>query len=102
MKQVIIRILPGINTVYDVVYGTVKDGQFTPSVVADDEFPIPPLVYCDNLLGGTSFVKTEDLFALVHYYMIRSSAFEFYPNFIVFTLNCSDHGTQEDSQTEER
>lgn len=91
MKQVIIRIIPGITTVYDVIYGHVTDGQFVRSISDDCGFPIPPFVHCDSLLGGTSFIKAKDLTPLICYYQIRSREICLYPNMLVFTLEDSDH-----------
>lgn len=96
MKQVLIRILSGINTVYDVVYGRLEDGSFNIASIDDTEFPIPPYVHCDDLLGGTSFIKAEDLPLLISYYTIRSQNIRFYPNMLVFTLESPDHESKEE------
>lgn len=101
MKQVIIRNIPGLHTIYDVVYGQIVDGEFKPSTSVETDFPIPPTVHRDDLLGGTSYLKRNDLLATIRYYSPLSSSCEFFSNFIVFNLK-PDYATSKTKKDEER
>lgn len=101
MKQIIIRIIPGVQTVYDVIFGEILDSQFVPQPVDDFNYPIPSFVHCDGLLGGTSYIKSSDFFLFIQYYSHRCSNMAFFPNLITFNLD-PRYEEEKDSQIEER
>lgn len=86
MLQFVIRMYPGITTVYDFIFGRIDDGQFTPLPFDSCPFDLKGLIVEDTLLGGQAYIKSEnvpqfiaDAFPVVH-------SFQMFNGFIVLTL----------------
>lgn len=93
MKQIVIRILGPQLPVFDVVYGEIVDGQFTPLDIDSLDSYLTGFLHCDTLLGGQAYVEAANLLEFVTALVGRVDAFEFYPNFLVFKFK--DHEVEE-------
>lgn len=102
--QIIIRILgPGIP-VFDFVAGKVVDGQFKAfedlrSKLEKIDSRLTSAVYFDSLLGTQAYVDAAHLHVAVS--CIASNphfiGMQFYPNFIVFNLDCDEQTKEKDA-----
>lgn len=102
MKNFVIRILAPQIPVFDFSIGSIDpaQGQFVPDsdieTTLTNSYPaISDLVRYDTLLGGKSFVTSDNLGFVVRALTAddRFIGMEFYPNFMVLKLN--DDGTKE-------
>lgn len=89
MKQFVIRMYPGITTVYDFIYGDVVDGQFTPLPFDSCPFYIGDFIVEDTLLGGVAYIKSETVPEFIAFVTPSVRSFQMLNGFIVLTL-CDD------------
>lgn len=102
--QIIIRVLgPGIP-VFDFVAGEIVDGQFK---AFDDLRPnldkidsrLASVIHFDSLLGTQAYVDAAHLHMVVSYVSSSPhfSGMQFYPNFVIFNLDCNEPTKEKDA-----
>lgn len=102
--QIIIRILgPGIPA-FDLVAGSVKDGQFVAfedlrSNLEKIDSRLPSAIHFDSLLGTQAYVDAAHLHVVVSCIASHPhfASMQFYPNFAVFNLNCDEQTKEKDA-----
>ena len=102
--QIIIRILGAGIPVFDFVAGEIVDGQFKafedlqPNLEKVDS-RLTSAIHFDSLLGTQAYVDATHLHVVVSY--ITSNPYfagmQFYPNFIVFNLDCNEQTKEKDA-----
>ena len=102
--QIIIRILGAGIPVFDFLAGEIVDGQFKafedlrPNL-ANVDTRLASVIHFDSLLGTQAYVDAAHLHVVVSY--IASSprfvSMQFYPNFIVFNLDCDEQTKEKDA-----
>lgn len=105
MKQIVIRILGPQIPVFDVLTGTIDEGQFVPDNSVEDVLDdllgtdSASLVHYDTMLGGQAFIVADNLCSFVD--VITSNPYctgmEYYPNFLVFKFECYGSKEEKDS-----
>ena len=86
MKQFIIRMYPGVPTVYDFIFGDVADGQFTPLPIGSCPFELGDLIVEDDLLGGMAYIKCDKVPEFIATVFPYVHSFQMHNGFIVLTL----------------
>jgi len=92
-KQLIIRIFGAGIPVYDVAFGEIRDGQFTPLDSGDLSLDILDCIVLSDLLGTHAYVQASRLRELIACVMPYVDEVSFYPNFIVLSFT-DDYGTE--------
>lgn len=92
-KQLIIRILGAGIPVYDVAYGEIRDGQFTPLDPGDLTPDILNRIVPSDFLGTQAYIHADHLHELIARLVDRVDGISFYPNFIVFSF-VDGYGTE--------
>lgn len=92
-KQLIIRILGAGIPVYDVAYGEIRDGQFTPLDPANLPSIILDCIVLSDFLGTQAYVQASHFRELIACAMPYVDGISFYPNFIVLSF-VDDYGTE--------
>lgn len=98
-KQLIIRILGAGIPVYDVVYGEVRDGQFTPCSFVDLSADILDCIVLSDFLGTLAYVQASHLRELIACAMPYVDEISFYSNFIVLSF-VDDYGPEKKKDKE--
>lgn len=93
-KQLIIRILGAGIPVYDVTYGEIRDGRFTPTDFVGLSADILDCIVLSGLLGTQAYVQASHLRELIACAMPCVDEVSFYPNFIVLSF-VDGYGTEE-------
>jgi len=92
-KQLIIRILGAGIPVFDVDFGGIRDGQFTPLDFGGLSPDILDRIVLSGLLGTRAYVQSSHLRELIACVMPYVEGISFYPSFIVFSFT-DDYGTE--------
>lgn len=98
-KQLVIRILGAGVPVYDVAYGEIRDGQFTP---LDPKRLTPDVLDCiipSDFFGTQAYIHALHLRDLIACVVPYVDGISLYPNFIVLSL-VDDYGTEKEENEE--
>lgn len=102
--QIIIRILGAGIPVFDFVAGEIIDGQFKAfenprSSLEKIDDRLVSAIHFDSLLGTQAYVDAEHLHVVVSRIASNShfSGMQFYPNFVVFNLDCDEQTKEKDA-----
>nr|DAI54477.1 MAG TPA: hypothetical protein [Microviridae sp.] len=98
-KQLIIRILAAGIPVYDVAYGEIRDGQFTPTDLVDLPADILDCIVLSDFLGTQAYVQASHLRELIACAVPYADEVSFYPNFIVLSF-VDGYGTEKKEDEE--
>ena len=102
--QIIIRILGAGIPVFDLVAGKVVDGQFKAfedlrSDLEKVDTRLTSAIHFDSLLGTQAYVDAAHLHVVVSYIASNPhfAGMQFYPNFVVFNLDCDEQAKEKDA-----
>jgi len=98
-KKLVIRILGAGIPVYDVAYGEIRDGQFTPLDPKDLTPDILNRIVPSDFLGTQAYVHAEHLCELTACLMPHVDGISLHPNFIVFSF-VDGYGTEKKKDEE--
>lgn len=98
MKQLIFRLIASGVNVFDVMYGQIVDGQFTP--LDPEQIPYAASLYIvrSELLGSQGYIRKDFLVKLLRdmFSIDLIENVEMYPNFICITLKDKSDETKEE------
>lgn len=97
MKQLIIRVIPGITGVFDCIFGNLDDGQFVSCSFDQLDPDLSGFICVDDLLGTTAYIRTSDLTPLLCVALDRGAHFALYQSFIVISF--PDHESKEEKES---
>lgn len=98
MLQFVIRMYPGISTVYDFIFGHIVDGQFAPLPIDSCPFDLKYLIVEDTLLGGSAYIKSDMVPEFIASVFPYTTSFQLLNGFIVLTLSDDVAKKEKDAQ----
>lgn len=97
MKQLIIRVIPGITGVFDCIFGNLEDGQFTPCSFDQLDSDFSDYIRVDDLLGTTAYIRAPDLTPVVLTALDLDAQLSLYQSFIVISF--PDYESQKEKES---
>lgn len=97
MKQLIIRVIPGVTGVFDCIFGDLDNGQFAPCSFDQLDSDFSGFVCVDDLLGTTAYIRASDLTPLVHAVLDKDAHLALYQSFIVISF--PDYESKEEKES---
>lgn len=98
MKQLALRSLAPECQVLSVVYGSIVDGQFTPSDFETAPTPIVEHVVSSTILGSVGYIPKTAVASLIKALGDRLDGVELFPNFLVLNIIDNEKSKEEDAR----
>ena len=97
MKQLIIRVIPGVTGVFDCIFGELNEGQFSPCSFDQLDSDFSDFICVDDLLGTAAYIRTSDLTSVVRTALDLDAHLALYQSFIV--INFPDYESKEEKES---
>lgn len=97
MKQLVIRVIPGVTGVFDCIFGDLSGGNFTPCSFDQIDPGLSGFICVDDLLGTTAYIRTSNLTPVVRTALDHGADLALYQSFIVISFPDYESKKEEES-----